>query len=193
MRLDHIAYRVKDRFKTAQLFIDCFGYRLAEDLPDGFKIEFDDGSSADCLVLLPPEQAGGNVPWVIEHYFSHDYINYHLSPEIFISDGSSDSIVGKWVEERGNIGGIHHMAFQVDSVEKKMEEWSMKGYIEFATEQPLTCPGLVQIFTKPSQLTGVIYELIERENHGFCRENVKGLMESTRTVDMKPGTLKKAA
>lgn len=180
MRLDHIAYRVKDRFKTAQLFIDCFGYRLAEDLPDGFKIEFEDGSSADCLVLLPPEQASGNMPWMVEHYFNHEYINYHMSPEIFISDGSSDSIVGKWVEERGGFGGIHHMAFQVDSVEKTMKEWSAKGYVEFATDAPLTCPGLVQVFTKPSELTGVIYELIEREAHGFCKDNVKALMESTK-------------
>ena len=66
-----------------------------------------------------------------------------------------------------------------------MEEWSMKGYVEFATEAPLTCPGLVQIFTKPSELTGVIYELIERENHGFCQTNVKALMESTKDFVQK--------
>ncbi len=80
MRLDHIAYRVKDRFKTARLFIECFGYRIAEDLPEGFKIEFEDGSSADCLVLLPPEQQTGNMPWMVEHYFNHDYTNYHIAP-----------------------------------------------------------------------------------------------------------------
>ena len=180
MRLDHIAYRVKDRFKTARLFIECFGYRIAEDLPEGFKIEFEDGSSADCLVLLPPEQQTGNIPWMVEHYFNHDYTNYHIAPEIFISDGTNDSIVGKWVADRGGVGGIHHMAFQVDSVESTMSDWSEKGFVEFATNQPLTCPGLVQVFTKPSELTGVIYELIERENHGFCQANVKALMESTK-------------
>ncbi len=180
MRLDHIAYRVKNRYKTARLFIDCFGYRISEDVPDGFKIEFDDGSAADCLVLVPPEQLSGNAPWIAEHYFGHEYIHYHLAPEIFISDGTNDSIVGKWVDERGGIGGIHHIAFQVDSVENKMLEWKAKGYVEFATTEPLSCPGLVQIFTKPSELTGVIYELIERENQGFCKDNVKALMESTK-------------
>ncbi len=180
MRLDHIAYRVKDRFKTARMFVECFGYRIADDLPDGFKIEFDDGSCADCLVLLPPEQSSGNMPWMVEHFFNDDYVNYHMSPEIFISDGTVDSIVGKWVAERGGIGGIHHMAFQVDSVEKKMKEWVEKGFVEFASQQPLVCPGLVQVFTKPSELTGCIYELIERENHGFCKDNVKALMESTK-------------
>jgi catechol 2,3-dioxygenase-like lactoylglutathione lyase family enzyme len=180
MRLDHIAYRVKDRYKTARLFIDCFGYRLDEDIPDGFKIEFEDGSFADCLVLLPPEQISKNTPWMAEHYFDHEYVNYHIAPEIFISDGTNDSIVGKWVKERSGVGGIHHMAFQVDSVEEKMKEWQEKGYVEFATAEPLSCPGLVQVFTKPSELTGVIYELIEREEDGFCKDNVKALMESTK-------------
>ena len=77
------------------------------------------------------------------------------------------------------------MAFQVESVENKMREWEAKGYVEFATEHPLTCPGLVQVFTKPSELTGVIYELIEREKHGFCKDNVKALMESTKDFTHK--------
>lgn len=180
MRIDHIAFRTKDRFKTANFFIECFGYRIADDLPAGFKIQFDDGSSADCLVLLPPEQITGKMPWMMEYFFDNEFTNYHIAPEIFISDGTNDSIVGNWVKERGNIGGIHHIAYQVESVERKMEEWKTKGYAEFATEKPMTCPGLIQIFTKPSELTGVIYELIERENHGFCKENVKSLMESTK-------------
>lgn len=46
MRLDHIAYRVADREKTAAFLIECFGYRIAEDLPDGFEIEFEDGTKA---------------------------------------------------------------------------------------------------------------------------------------------------
>jgi len=29
-------------------------------------------------------------------------------------------------------------------------------------------------------LTGVIYEFIERGSHGFCVDNVKDLMESTK-------------
>jgi hypothetical protein len=180
MRLDHIAYRVKDRFKTAKLFIECFGYRIAEDLPDGFLINFEDGSSAQCLVLLPPEQKTGKMPWLAEHYFDDEFTMYHMAPEIFISDGTGDSIVAKWVQEHGGVGGIHHLAFQVDSVERKMAEWKKRGYAEFATDQPLSCPGLVQVFTKPSELTGVIYEFIERENHGFCKDNVKALMESTK-------------
>lgn len=105
---------------------------------------------------------------------------YHIPPEIFVSDGTPDSIVGKWVERRDGVGGIHHLAYQVDSVQKTMDEWKSKGYAEFSSDKPLTCPGLTQVFTKPSELTGVIYEFIERGAQGFCQANVKDLMESTK-------------
>lgn len=180
MRIDHIAYRVNDRHKSAEFFIKCFGYRLAEDLPDGFQISFEDNSVADCLVLLPPEQITGNMPWLTEIYFGGEFSRYHMAPEIFISDGTKDSIVGKWVQERNGVGGIHHIAYHVDNVEMTMKEWKAKGFAEFASEDPLKCPGLVQVFTKPSALTGIIYEFITREDHGFCKDNVKLLMESTR-------------
>jgi catechol 2,3-dioxygenase-like lactoylglutathione lyase family enzyme len=180
MRLDHIAYRVADRKKSAAFFIDCLGYRLAEDLPEGFDIQFEDGSFAKCLVLLPPEKISGTVPWSAFNLVDNRQTEYHLAPEIFISDGSTGSIVKEWVERRDGIGGIHHLAYQVESVEAKMNEWKEKGYAEFASKDPLTCPGLVQVFTKPSALTGIIYELITREEHGFCKDNVKDLMESTK-------------
>jgi catechol 2,3-dioxygenase-like lactoylglutathione lyase family enzyme len=183
MRLDHIAYRVKDKWQTARFFIDCFGYRIADDLPDGFEITFEDDSKARCLVLLPPEKTISEAPWtILSAPGEAKETSYHMAPEIFISEGSPGSIVEAWVQQRGGIGGIHHLAYQVNSVEEKMEEWRSKGYAEFTTEHPLSCPGLKQVFTKPSALTGVIYEFIERETHGFCKENVKSLMESTQNL-----------
>ena len=109
-------------------------------------------------------------------------VEYHAPPEIFISDGLVGSIVGDWVAARDNVGGIHHIAYQVDDVEGKMNEWKEKGYAEFLSEEPLTCPGLTQVFTKPSELTGIIYELISRTDKGFCETNVKSLMESTKQL-----------
>ena len=187
MRLDHIAYRVEDRKKTAQFFIDAFGYRIQTE----FDIDFPDGSKAKCIALEPPEKPKvENLHWLIKQYVGPDLPNsdidqtkfaeFHLPPEIFVSDGTSDSIVGNWVAKRDNVGGVHHMAYQVDSVEKTMKEWKDKGYAEFSSDKPLTCPGLTQVFTKPSELTGVIYEFIERGEHGFCKDNVKDLMESTK-------------
>lgn len=176
MRLDHIAYRAKDRVKTAQFFMDALGYTVQTE----FDLEFSDGTTTKCIALEPPEKELKNAPWTYVAEIKFNVQEYHLPPEIFVSDGPPDSIVGKWVAARNNVGGIHHIAYQVESVEKTMKEWKEKGYAEFASEAPLTCPGLTQVFTKPSELTGVIYEFIERGEHGFCKDNVKALMESTK-------------
>ena len=57
MRLDHIAFRVGDRDKTAAFLCTCFGYRMAEDLPDGFEMEFEDGTKAQNEI----SRRGGNL------------------------------------------------------------------------------------------------------------------------------------
>tara|TARA_Y100000034_G_scaffold129820_1_gene187007 strand:+ start:4875 stop:5384 length:510 start_codon:yes stop_codon:yes gene_type:complete len=167
--------------------MDCLGFSLGEsdELVDGgFKLKFPDGSTTECLVLVPPEKLDF-APWQVcfnarEHYKEEADIDYHMASEVFISDGPPGSIVGDWVAARGGVGGIHHVAYQVDDVELTMAVWAKLGYAEFASEKPLTCPGLTQVFTKPSELTGIIYELIHREKQGFCKENVVDLMTSTK-------------
>lgn len=184
MRLDHIAFRTADRAKTAKFFIEAFGYKVQEE----FTIDFGDGHTAQCIALEPPEKMDG-AAWArfgitmvpVENAEPRQVLQeYHTPPEIFVSDGNPGSIVGDWVAARGGIGGIHHMAYQVESVEAKMKEWKEKGYAEFTSEEPMKCPGLTQCFTKPSALTGIIFEFIERGAHGFCSQNVKQLMESTK-------------
>ena len=179
MRLDHIAYRTNDRWKTANFFIDALGYHVQQE----FTIDFGEGHTAKCIALEPPEKKVSNLPWTLEGIPNIEQdLEYHMAPEIFVSDGTPGSIVGDWVAARGGVGGIHHLAYQVDSVQKTMDEWKAKGYAEFTSEEPMKCPGLTQCFTKPSQLTGVIYEFIERSEFGFCVENVKQLMESTKGI-----------
>jgi 4-hydroxyphenylpyruvate dioxygenase-like putative hemolysin len=191
VRLDHIAYRTADRKKTAQFFIDFFGYKIQ----DEFTIKFPDGSTAKCIALEPPEKKESS-KWIladpifephvrgdgmveVDHLSSE--IEYHMAPEIFVSDGTPDSVVGKWVANRNGVGGIHHLAYQVDDVRQAMVEMSKTG-AEFASEDVLTCPDdeLHQIFTKPHPLTGTIYEFIKRGEKGFCKDNVQSLMESTK-------------
>ena len=161
MRLDHIAYRTKDRLKTAKFFREAFGYKMGTE----FQIEFDDGSKADCLTLTPPEERHSDTfEWDVlladrpTDPFDEEteFHGYHAPPEIFVSDGPLGSIVGDWVAERGSVGGIHHIAYQVDDVRATMHLWKQLGYAEFLSEKPLECPGLMQVFTKPSELTGVI-------------------------------------
>ena len=185
MRLDHIAYRVKDRHRTADFFFHAFGYTLGTE----FQIEFDDKSKADCLALTPPEIRHPqtdmwtyNVLMGVQYTKDAVHAEYHAPPDIFVSDGSEGSIVGDWVAERSGVGGIHHIAYQVEDVESVMKHWQEMGYAEFYSEKPIVCkdPDLTQVFTKPSELTGVIYEFINREGAGFCKDSVKELMESTK-------------
>jgi hypothetical protein len=171
---------VKSRKKTAQFFIDALGYRVQTE----FDLQFPDGSTTECIALEPPEKKlhdNVEVPWSSSIFLKGLLnVDFHLAPEIFVSDGDPDSVVGKWVAARENIGGIHHLAYQVDNVQAIMTEWQEKGYAEFLSDKPLTCPGLQQVFTKPSELTGVIYEFINRGKQGFCQENVLSLMDSTK-------------
>jgi catechol 2,3-dioxygenase-like lactoylglutathione lyase family enzyme len=174
MRLDHIAYRVADRKEAVEFFSVFLGYQVDPELPYGFDIQFEDGSMAKCYVLLPPEKKEGT-----PRLYEAEETVFHQAPEIFVSDGSDNSIVAEWVAANGS--GIHHLAYEVESVEKTMIEWSLLG-IQFTTEKPLKCDGLKQAFTKPHPVTGIIYEIIERDKQGFCRDNVKDLMESTKDI-----------
>ncbi len=128
MRLDHIAYRVKNKEKTAKFFIDFMGYKKPENLQEGFDIQFEDGTWAKCLVLEPSEKISTLMPWRVFDLTALESREHHLAPEIFISDGSPGSIVEKWVDAKNGIGGIHHIAYQVDSVEKLMQEWKDRGF-----------------------------------------------------------------
>lgn len=200
MRLDHIAYRVKDRKKAAQFFIDALGYEIGDEFRP-FESEGPESVNYNilCIALVPPEKKEGvdwheqprTPPWKFQtlmYYHTCDMLQeYHMAPEVFVSDGPEGSIVGDWVDKNGP--GVHHVAYQVDKpehVDRIMEEWKEKGYAEFLSEEPLQCeaddPELRQVFTKPSELTGIIYEFIHRGEHGFCTANVKDLMISTKDL-----------
>jgi len=165
MKLDHVAFRVRDRHKTVAFIKRALGYEVGSE----FDINFDDGSTAECFTLVGPMLSE---------------VMVREGPEIFVSDGSPDSIVGKWVEER-NGGGVHHFAYKVTDIEEAHKEWKENG-IEFLSEDIIDCPedDLKQIFTKPlDELGGVIIELIQRGHKGFCQHSVKQLMESTDNDD----------
>lgn len=153
-RLDHIAYRVLDRDKAFEFF-SLLGYeKLTE-----FELHLDDGSTAYSYAL-----------------------KHQSSTEMFVSSGPPGSLIWKWVQEKGGVGAVHHLAYATYNVEHMMRDWSAKG-IEFQSKDPIRCPcpsPLVQVFTKPHPATGVIFELIERNGHpGFCLANVKRLMEGS--------------
>ena len=164
MKLDHIALRVADRHKAVNFFQSMLNYEVGAE----FDIDFDDGSKAECYALIPPL-----LPIVL----------VREGPEIFISDGTPGSIVGEWVEARGGVGGVHHIAYKVKDIDSIVNDWRSKGTVEFLTDDIIDCPDddLRQIFTKPlDYMGGIIIELIERGSKGFCQNSVRDLMNSTK-------------
>lgn len=181
MRLDHIAYRVRDRWAARKFFEDCFSYTFVET----FELKFDDGSSCECFAMLPPEHVDGlPLKYGYNNIVRGNWtdVEYHRSPEIFISEGHPGSIVANWVEKNGP--GIHHLAYEIhqsDNFDSVIQLYKNYDGIEFLSD-PITCHdgSLTQVFTKPHPITGLVYEFIQRHgDKGFCRDSVKELMEST--------------
>lgn len=202
MRVDHYAIRVPNREEAVKFYTEALGYRVQQE----FEVSFEDGTTAMCSVLEPGEKplfhdgTSGKLPWTLGCGFP-DVSNpnntpsgvysvlaeYHLAPEVFISEGTPGSVVDKWVKARGGLGGLHHIAMQVPentTVRDVMLEWAAKGWADFTTEDVLKCPDddLHQVFTKPNKYTGVIFEFIKRGKDGFCNKNVKDLMTSTKDL-----------
>lgn len=192
MRLDHYALRVADRAKTVDFITKAFGYEVAEH----FTIDFEDGSCANCTALRPPESEHleesrlprhvdlpfGGSPDPIRLLGQLKSVEMHAAPEIFVSEGTPGSIVANWVAERGGVGGLHHVAHEVDDVRAVMRRWTEDGLAEFTTAEPIeNSSNLSQCFTKPHPLTGLVYEFIHRgrDNKGFNVDSVRDLMKST--------------
>ncbi|ERM93347.1 hypothetical protein O163_00160 [Caldanaerobacter subterraneus subsp. yonseiensis KB-1] len=74
---------------------------------------------------------------------------------------SEDGPVAKFIEKRGE--GIHHIALQVDDIEKALEGLKGKG-VKLIDEVPRYGAGGAKIaFVHPKSANGVLLELCERK------------------------------
>lgn len=170
-RIDHIAFRTSNREKSVEFFQKAFGYKIQKT----FDVVFNADDKAICTALEPPEKINNELPFFMPFMFGDLKVDYHLAPELFISEGGK--IVSDWVKKNGS--GIHHIAICVPSVKEIMKEWKEKGLAEFSSDEPFNCDGLTQVFTREIPLLGVVLEFIEREKYGFCEKNVANLMKSS--------------
>ncbi|RNF41099.1 methylmalonyl-CoA epimerase [Planococcus salinus] len=71
------------------------------------------------------------------------------------------SAISKFIEKKGE--GIHHIAFGVENIEKRMEELREKG-VRLLNEQPKAgAGGALVSFLHPKSSNGVLYELCEKQ------------------------------
>ena len=179
-RIDHLAFRTLDRKKCVDFFIEALGYQFADEFP----IVLEKYDTATCTVLEPSTRTKGVLPWTAMIPVGTEQQEYELSPELFISEGTPGSLVHQWASKRDG-GGLHHIALQVpqdSSVKAEMDKWKQNGWVQgFTTDEPIVCNELTQVFSQYNPLLGVIFELIERKEAGFCRSSVRELMLSTKT------------
>jgi len=69
-----------------------------------------------------------------------------------------NSVIAKHLKHQGQ--GLHHIAFQVDSIEGAVA-WMKRRQVRVINEEPVLEHGLKAVFLHPSSLGGVLVELIE--------------------------------
>lgn len=75
-----------------------------------------------------------------------------------------DSALAKFLKSRG--GGLHHLALQVDNIEKKLSELKEQG-IRLIDETPRSGIGGTRVaFIHPQSTFGTLVELVERKAKG---------------------------
>lgn len=101
--------------------------------------------------------------------------------QIVLIEGSSpESQVSRYIERYGP--GVQHVAFEVADIEGTQRTLAENG-LEFSTSI-LVAPGLRQTFSKRDQVSGMMYELIERTGEeGFQDTNTTRLFEELEQAD----------
>lgn len=74
---------------------------------------------------------------------------------------SEDSPISKFLEKRG--GGIHHIAVEVEDIEKSLAKLKSKG-MRLIDENPrIGAEGCLVAFVHPSSSNGVLLELVQKK------------------------------
>jgi methylmalonyl-CoA/ethylmalonyl-CoA epimerase len=71
---------------------------------------------------------------------------------------TDDSGTAKFLSERG--GGMHHLCFEVEDIQAKLDELKAKG-VRLINETPLELPGRKMAFVHPKSTGGVLVELYQ--------------------------------
>ncbi len=74
-----------------------------------------------------------------------------------------DSPIAKFIEKRGE--GIHHLAFDADSVEDKMKELSSQGFSLLSDKPKAGADNKEIVFLHPKTTNGVLIELCQEKKN----------------------------
>lgn len=93
-----------------------------------------------------------------------------------------NSVIAKYLKHQDQ--GLHHIAFQVNSIEGAVA-WMKRHQVRVINEEPVLEHGLKAVFLHPSSLGGVLIELIEGDpawvGGGALPENLQGKRDPGET------------
>jgi len=72
---------------------------------------------------------------------------------------SEESPIGKFIEKKGE--GIHHIAFDVDDIEKEMKRLRLEGFVLLNEQPKLGADNKLVCFVHPKGTNGVLIELCQ--------------------------------
>ncbi len=72
-----------------------------------------------------------------------------------------DSPIAKFIEKRGE--GIHHLAFDADPIENKMDELKEKGFVLLADAPKSGADNKEIVFLHPKTTQGVLIEICQEK------------------------------
>ena len=70
-----------------------------------------------------------------------------------------DSPIAKFIEKRGE--GVHHIAFAVEDIKKKIEELKTEGFVVLNETPKLGADNKLVVFLHPKSAAGVLVELCQ--------------------------------
>lgn len=76
---------------------------------------------------------------------------------------SEDSPIAKFISKKGE--GIHHIAFEVDDIEKEMARLKQEGFVLLNEKPKPGADNKLVCFVHPKSANGVLIELVQ-EVHG---------------------------
>jgi methylmalonyl-CoA epimerase len=125
-------------------------------------------------VIVPDEEQMRNLMALLGLKEGRRYYIAEYEAECVFTEGSGGVIEfilprgGKLAKFNKGMGGLHHIALQVDNLEKASEELKAKG-VELLESQPVTAGPIRINFLPPIYTRGIIVEYVEPIQPGPSR------------------------
>ncbi|MDN5200431.1 methylmalonyl-CoA epimerase [Fulvivirgaceae bacterium BMA10] len=103
-----------------------------------------------------------------DHYKIEEVVSEHVNTSFFkigdtkielLEATDESSAIAKFIEKKGE--GIHHIAFEVENIEKEMERLSKEGFVILNETPKIGADNKKVCFLHPKSTNGLLVELCQ--------------------------------